>query len=1057
MSRADAPTRTLFPNPDENLLMNRRSFLRVTGVAGSGLALGIRGLWAASPAAPAGAAEGTAFGPQGLALDDGGWRLWPDQAAPWREDRIYLPDEVKLAELPLHPPTGGWAMLEDGLGRAVTLPATVEQFFWGSTGFWTYRDEYKFETTDDEVKNGAYYGVSWWWKELEIPQEFSGQRILLHVRGARQRAEVYLNGKLTGYSIMEELPFTCDLTAAARPGRNRLAIRITNPGGRLDWVDGSKLNWGGLMFQKSHGFGGLDRGLVLSAHGPVRVADAWVLNTAEARTITAQAQIENVSGAASTGRVRFEVFDPRTGRVLVTADAPLRVPAGAATGCAATLHAPEAELWDLATPRLYQLRTTWLPDAAGSAADARQTEFGFRWFAADGLGQDAVFRLNGRRIRLYTSISWGFWALNGLFPTPELAEKEVKAAKAFNLNTLNFHRNLAKEDVLRIQDREGLLRCLEPGGGSQAIAPRGRAPGFPERYMEAKILGMIRAFRSHPSVVHYIIQNEGRVDGSNPAVLQLFARMRAEDPSRSIVGTDGFVMRNTQAWEAAYDDQVRRSERVATLAGGAAGWWVDHSGHATDVWQDACYVSPREYYYQSPNRTEIVEWGEMKGPASSDDHQAVLEEIKRHGGESYDRLDHEEILGVYNRFLDQWGFRPAFPQASDLFRSVGKRAYQTWGQLMENVRISDETDMSAISGWESTAMENHSGLVDNFRDFKSDPRAIGESLLTVRPVAKQRRLVLAPGEKAAFDIYLLNDSDRSTGGELVFTLTGPDGRVVLEKRFPAPAYEKDRLSYLVQEGLESDPLTQDGIWRSRLALTGRPEATHERELLVVGVPAAGARTLKVGLVEVPAGVAAQIASLPGIESAPYAPGGAWDVVVFSGGGEAAAKPAATDLDGADVARVAAAQAGLSAELVAAVKAGLPLLALPSTPGQVSGLAHQLAAEGAFRFQGMVGTSRASWMGAWYFVRAHPLYEGMPVNQAMGFHYQVKSGGADGWRVEGDGVEIVAGYARDHDRHLGAGTLTAKLGSTRLVLHQILGMHPALHRRFLANALRYLAG
>ena len=45
--------------------------------------------------------------------------------------------------------------------------------------------------------------------------------------------------------------------------------------------------------------------------------------------------------------------------------------------------------------------------------------------------------------------------------------------------------------------------------------------------------------------------------------------------------------------------------------------------------------------------------------------------------------------------------------------------------------------------------------------------------------------------------------------------------------------------------------------------------------------------------------------------------------------------------------------------------------------------------------------------------------------------------------------------RDHGRNLGAGTFTAKLGSTRLVLHQILGMHPALHRRFLADALRYL--
>jgi hypothetical protein len=78
-----------------------------------------------------------------------------------------------------------------------------------------------------------------------------------------------------------------------------------------------------------------------------------------------------------------------------------------------------------------------------------------------------------------------------------------------------------------------------------------------------------------------------------------------------------------------------------------------------------------------------------------------------------------------------------------------------------------------------------------------------------------------------------------------------------------------------------------------------------------------------------------------------------------------------------------------------------------------------------------------------------------VSAALGLHYQVKSGGANDWRIEDDGVEIAAAYGRDHGRNLGVGTFTAKLGSTRLVLHQILGMHPALHRRFLANALRYL--
>lgn len=1047
--------------------MNRRTFIALTGTAGAGLALGLRNSFAATP-------EPLPRGPGELAVPDTGWRMWPDVHAPWRQDRIYLPDEVDLARLPRHAPTGGWTVLGSNAGRDVTLPATVEQFDWGKFGFRPYHGEYKFETTDHEVKNGAYYGVSWWWRTLEIPREHAGRRILLHVRGARQRAEVYLNQQLVGYSIMEELPFECDLSAAARPGENQLAIRITNPGGRLDWRDGDRIDWAGLQFQKSHGFGGLDRGMTLSVHGPQRIADAWVLNTPDPRTITAHAEVENTAASANPGKIRFAVVDPYTGAELTRAEVPVTARAGSRTRVSTQLTVANAQLWDLASPRLYRLRATWIPVDGTPATEQRDCTFGFRWIGVDGLGRDAVLRLNGRRIRIYTSISWGYWALNGLFPTPELAEKEIRAAKAFNLNCLNFHRNLAKPEVLAVQDREGLLRCLEPGGGIQAVGRPGHEPDFSERYMRAKILGMIRAYRSHPSVAHYIIQNEGRVDPANPALAALFAAMHAEDPSRTIVGTDGFVMRSPQAWEPPYDPTVRHSNGPATIDGGAAGWWVDHSGRATDVWQDGCYVSPTDYYYQSPIRREIVEWGEMKGPASSDDHVSVLQEIERHGGESYDRLDHEEVLAAYNAFLDRWGFRTAFPSASDLFRSIGRRAYESWGQLMENVRISDETDMAAISGWESTAIENHSGLVDNFRDFKSDPRLIGDSLMPVRPVAKQRHLVLAPGERAVFDLYLLNDSGAAVHGELTFTVTGPGGSVAVRQQFPCPAFEPDRLSYLVREAVATEPLRAPGMWKARLELSGRPEVTHERDLLVLDVPPAPRREpVRVAIIGLPenagaagalgkAGstladkVAAHLRMVPGMTVGAFAPGAPHDVLVWCGGD--AAKAEQVDAEGADLvekAKVAPA-AGLPPAALAAVRDGVPLLALPASEAAAEALARQLAAAGAFRFHGMVGTSRASWMGAWYFVRQHPLYDGMPVNQALGWYYQVKSSGSNGWRVDGDGVEVVAGYGRDHDRNLGAGTLMAKLGRTPLVLHQITGMHPVLFRRFLANAVRHLA-
>ena len=122
----------------------------------------------------------------------------------------------------------------------------------------------------------------------------------------------------------------------------------------------------------------------------------------------------------------------------------------------------------------------------------------------------------------------------------------------------------------------------------------------------------------------------------------------------------------------------------------------------------------------------------MEGCATPDNHSLMLHQTDptRAGignqprNRSYDLADHREILAAYDHFLDRWGFRNAFPATEQLWLSLGKKCYDTWQNYLENARISDELDFAAISGWESTSIENHSGIVDNLRNFKSDPAPI---------------------------------------------------------------------------------------------------------------------------------------------------------------------------------------------------------------------------------------------------------------------------------------------------------------------------------------------
>jgi hypothetical protein len=95
--------------------------------------------------------------------------------------------------------------------------------------------------------------------------------------------------------------------------------------------------------------------------------------------------------------------------------------------------------------------------------------------------------------------------------------------------------------------------------------------------------------------------------------------------------------------------------------------------------------------------------------------------------------------------------------------------------------------------------------------------------------------------------------------------------------------------------------------------------------------------------------------------------------------------------------------------------------LCTSDGRADGADAQLATAAGFRFSGMVGSSRASWVGTWFFVRKHPVYDGLPVDRAMSIEYQIKGSDSNGLIVDGDGVEIIAAYSRDHDRKIGAGT------------------------------------
>jgi beta-galactosidase len=1020
-----------------------------------------RAFMIASGALPLVSAGAAVSDPDEIAIADDGWRLIVDQQAAWKDDPVFLPADVQLRRLPVRAPSGGWAVLDGGI--PVTLPTTVEQHFWGKFSSRPYTaDEYRYADDDPVPQNGAYVGVSWWVKDIAIPVTAWARRAILTVRGARQRAEVFLNRKLVGYSMLAELPFDCDLTAAMKPGEiNRLAIRITNPGGRYDWKDSGTVSWGGVKFYPGHGFGGLDRGLTLKlCPKPARIGDAWVLNTPEPNTVTGFIEVVLAKPPASLeglkAKASAKLFDANGAPVAAQVTVQSVERRGLTLLVKMRITAPGVQTWDFDTPNLYTVRFQWFEDV--TAADHRQVRFGFRWFAPEGFGTDAVLKLNGRRIKVYSAISWGYWGFNGLWPTPELAQREVEAAKALGLNCLHFHRNLGRHDVLDRQDEAGLLRVMEPGAGRMAIGPKDRALSVAEKfardYQVARAVGMVKAFRSHPSLIQYTLQNEINGDLSNPDLEAVMRAMHEADPSRVVLLNDGFVGRGAaQAMFRPYDDAFHRSD-----VDQYAGWWVNHQG-ASDQWVDAFYKNKDDFVHRQPMREAIVEFGEMEGCAVCDNHTLDAAEILSRGGKAYDLEDHRAIIVGTNDFLQRFGFRQAFATAEALYRSIGRKSYDSWQNYLENIRIGDSVDMACISGWESTAIENHSGIVSNLRHFRTDPEIVRAALLPVRPVAKQRKLAFARGEKAVLDLYLLNDSGRAVGGTLVLSLVKPGGGEIEIGRFAAPAYVPGQFSYLLAENVTTPVLDVEGPYTIRFTLEGVP--AFERQIWVADTNVPLLRAMDIAVAGISRSLHGKLEAIPGLSIGDYT-GWGCDGIVASGlkADEIARRQIGEETGNeqrpAGGQRTVLVEGELPPWVLGAVQDGVPLIAIVPEDGLADGVAKQLARLGLFRYDGQVGDLRAPWMGNWNFLRAHPLHDGIPANMAAGVLHQISGQPSNGLKISGENLEVVAGYSRDHDRFVGAASFIARKNKMRVLVHRMPEMAAPLQARWWRNAVNWLA-
>jgi len=1012
-------------------------------------------------------------GPVGLVVLDDSWRLWLDEKAEWKNDKIYLPDEVDLTKLPVNPPSGGWNTLSDQAGIPVTLPGTVEEHYWGKKPLPTASPD---KPRDIVSLGSSYKGVSWWYRTFTPPTLKRGERLIISFRGARLRSEVYVNGQLVGYNMITEIPFTADATVALKPGGpNQLAVRITSPGGSYSWGDFDlETKWGGYAFPISKGFGGIDGGVTMAVEAPVVVDDLYVANNPDPHTVTLNAEVSS-SGPAYKGPLALSIS--RDGKDVWTGSVNVDLPARGQATVSKQVTVAEAELWDVGHPNLYRA-------SAGIASvpnSTRLTDFGFRWFNAVGFDEkNPRLVLNDRRIFVSSAISWGYWAPNGMFPDKEAAQREVDAVHALGMNCVQNHRHFPKAAALDAFDHAGLLRYCEPGGGSaiwdETLKPTpppgpidpsgngGEPVSFANKYELTKLLAMVKAYRSHPSVIMWSLNNETGASSHNAKMFFAMNKVHELDPSRIVVlksgfGPDGEIMGRPYVTELFYGEKSTNHD---------SGWHDNHNEDDTGVYQDSLYNSPTDYKCYTTDNTGIAMWGELGTADSPDDDATTVKWYKEHNVTGYNLDAAQTRLDVYEAYLDKYQFRSAFPTAEALFRGVGARHYFDAAHIVENARISDANDYIALTGWEATTIDNNSGLVDALRHLKSDPALLVQANAPELLVVHARHYVVAKGEPIVADAYIINETNRHGAFTLHFTaaLDVDKGKPFFDTTFPVDVKGGDVYSELLKDGI-SFTAPSDGYVTMKVWLTSadnaEPMLTRTEPALVVD-PNPAPITGTIAYADFNGTLAPALQKQYGITavSLDSAPSKVDAILVSSAGTPRYANPKA-EHKGRDESKPGYDWATVLHSTMDRVKGGARLVLMGIDARDIGDAAKVLAAEHLLTYSGEAGFDDTPWVGHWYFCRKHWLLDGLPTDCVLDWQYQPGAHG-DGLVMDAPGMEGVIGYGKNPGPELGFGAVVVPVGEGKIIFLAMGGLNdaftngdpngfePAVARRIIYNAL-----
>ena len=388
----------------------------------------------------------------------------------------------------------------------------------------------------------------WYRRNIEIPTEWTGKRILLHIDACDYESTVYVNGKYVGNHVGGYTPFSFDITDYLIDAGNYITIRA------LDDTRSPKQQTG-KQSTKPESYGcfytrttGIWQSVWLEAVAPAHVISYRAYPSIADTSVSLLVKLSEGSlGKTLNVTAFYEGKEMGSSTVLV-----------GSTSETLTIALSEKHLWELGNGRLYDLRFTL---SGEGMTDTLNGYFGLRSVS---LTKAGGFMLNGRTVFGRFVLDQGFYP-DGIYtaPTDDALVFDIKSSMACGFNGARLHQKVFEPRFLYHADRLGYMVFGEtPCWGLDYTTPNAIYHFLPEWLEE-----LDRDF-SHPSVIGWCPFNETwDIDGrpqSNEFIDLIYDITHTLDTTRPVVTNSGSLQtRHTDSND--YHDYEQDPERFAKI------------------------------------------------------------------------------------------------------------------------------------------------------------------------------------------------------------------------------------------------------------------------------------------------------------------------------------------------------------------------------------------------------------------------------------------------------------------------------------------------------------